>query len=70
MVIIMSKIKDKEEKIDINCMLHKCKRCPKQRECEEIQKRGDTIERKTNTKTREVHTEHSKWYEPKRSIQE
>lgn len=39
MVIIMSKIKDKEEKIDINCMLHKCKRCPKQRECEEKAKK-------------------------------
>lgn len=65
----MKQIKDKEEKIDINCMLHKCKRCPKQRECEQ-EMRGDTIERNINTKTREVHTEYSKWYEPKRSIQE
>ena len=28
-------MKKKEDKVDINCMLHKCKRCPKQRECEE-----------------------------------
>jgi len=28
----------KEDKVDINCMLHKCKRCPKQRECEEKDK--------------------------------
>ena len=37
----MNKIKDKEEKIDINCMLHKCKRCPKQRECEERAKKEE-----------------------------
>lgn len=34
------KQKDKEEKIDINCMLHKCKRCPKERECEERAKKN------------------------------
>ena len=42
------KQKDKEEKIDINCMLHKCKRCPKQRECEQ-EMRGDN-----NAKTKKV----------------
>ena len=30
----------KEDKVDINCMLHKCKRCPKQRECEERAKKN------------------------------
>lgn len=47
------------------CFRYKCKRCPKQKECE---KEGDTIERKTNTKARKVHTKHSQWYEPKTSI--
>lgn len=32
------------------CFRYKCKRCPKQRECEDEIKRGDTIERrKSNT---------------------
>lgn len=64
--------KDKKESLEelYFCFRYKCKRCPKQRQCEEEQKRGDTIERKANTKTREIHTEYSKWYEPKRSIQE
>lgn len=34
----LSTMKKKEDKVDINCMLHKCKRCPKQRECEEKNK--------------------------------
>lgn len=44
------KTKDNKE-IDIYyCFRYRCKRCPKQRECEEEQKRGDTIERrKPNT---------------------
>ena len=44
--------KDKKETlIDLYyCFRYKCKRCPKQRECELEQKRGDTIERrKPNT---------------------
>lgn len=49
------------------CFRYKCKGCPKERECEE-ELRGDTIEQ-SNTKTRKVHTKHSQWYEPKRSIQ-
>ena len=53
------------------CFRYKCKLCPKQAECEkENRKEASTIERQTNTKTREVYTKHSKWYEPKGSIQE
>lgn len=50
------------------CFRYKCKRCPKNRECEE--KEGEAIEkRRTDTKAREVHTKRSQWYEPKTSIQ-
>lgn len=27
--------REKQDKVDICCMRYKCKRCPKQRECEE-----------------------------------
>ena len=44
--------KDKKETLIelYYCFRYKCKRCPKQKECEEEIKRGDTIERrKPNT---------------------
>lgn len=43
--------KDKKESLEeiYYCFRYKCKRCPKQRECEEEQKRGDN-----NAKTKEV----------------
>lgn len=36
------------------CFRYKCKRCPRQVECEKEMKRGDTIERRTKHKTRRV----------------
>lgn len=41
-------MKKKEDKVDINCMLHKCKRCPKQRECEKELKDGKRKDKQKN----------------------
>lgn len=64
----MDRVEQRKERLDL-CFKHpSCKTCPRNEECEK-ENGGDTIERKTNTKTGEIHTKHSQWYEPKTSIQ-
>ena len=49
----MNKQEDKKETLEdlYYCFRYKCKRCPKQRECEERQERGDNNGKHTEFKT-------------------